>query len=102
MTLQALPTTYDLTNPESNLADLSCCGCRYGGGGVADLAALFPPAVEDLRVTAGAQYAVPLLAGLRYYRSHGPWGALLGALAGYMAPMPTAGVMTYLALQSRR
>ncbi len=90
----ALPTTYDLTDPASNLAALLEEANSFG---------LLPSVLEDNRFLMGAEYVPALFAGAYGYRRSGDFfKTLLWALAGYMAPLPVAGVIAFEAGTGRR
>ena len=75
-----LPVLYDLTDPSSNLA-------AYDG--------IMPSYLADNRFLWGAELVPAFFAGAYGYRRNGALGGLLWALAGYMAPLPVAGVIAY-------
>lgn len=55
---------------------------------------LVPAFLEDSRMTWGEQWAMPLIAGaIGYQRDGTPLAAALWALAGFLLPLPTAGVV---------
>lgn len=97
MTLQALPNYIDITDPVSNLAaydDFSASQAALFDDGALDGNILRMGPLEEYRLMWGEDLAVLLAAGAHgYMRSQGNvWYALLWGLAGYMAPLPTAGV----------
>lgn len=74
MALSDLPTLYDMSDPASNLAF--------------DLTPL-----DRYRLTFG-EGLIPGAIGARFgYVQYGWLGAILGAFAGYMAPLPTVGLI---------
>jgi len=98
----ALPSIYDLTNPESNLADPIDCGCGRGlscadcaalSGLAADAAASTDPLQSIMNFS--VRLSASLLAGVHGYRRGGALQGLLWALAGSWFPFPTAGVAVY-------
>jgi hypothetical protein len=97
--LTALPTIYDLTDPSSNLAAYDA---EYGQLGQ-PLDGFMPAALADNRFLMGAEYVPALFAGAYGYRRHRSiLPTLAWALAGYMAPLPVAGVIAYEAGTGRR
>lgn len=98
MTLQALPDYIDITDPVSNLAaydDFSSSNqVVLFDDGALDGNVLRMGPLEDYRITWGEDLAALVAMGAHgYLRSKGNvWHALMWALAGYMAPLPTAGV----------
>lgn len=78
MALSDLPTLYDLSTPASNLAAFE-----------ESLSALSFD-LDPYRITWG-QGIIPAALGVAFgYEQKGALGAVLGAVAGYMAPLPLA------------
>lgn len=69
----ALPTLYDLTDPSSNLADVLSF----------DLTPL-----DKYRFTFGEGLVPGGIGAVFGYENYGWKGAILGAIVGYMAPLP--------------
>jgi hypothetical protein len=83
-----LPVLYDLTDPASNLAD-------YDG--------VMPDFLSDNRFLWGTDLALAYFAGMYGYSRHRSFlPALAWALAGYMAPMPVAGVVAWEVTSGKR
>ncbi len=90
MTLAVHMGDYDLSGCGCRFAGLESCGC---GSKTPALDGLMPPLLADNRITFGEEFALPLvLAAHGYLRSSSPLKALAWGLAGYIAPLLTAGV----------
>lgn len=106
--LAALPTIYDLTDPSSNLAyydptsNLAAYDAEYGQLGTS-FDGMMPAYLADNRFLMGAEYAPALFAGAYGYRRHRSiLPTLAWALAGYMAPLPVAGLIAFEAGTGQR
>lgn len=87
-----LPVLYDLTDPASNLAAYSE---QFDG--------VVPDILANNRFLWGTDLALAYFAGMYGYSRHRSILPALGwALAGYMAPMPVAGLVAFEVTTSSR
>lgn len=94
MTLSAMPTSYDLSTPESNLAGEEMLYTAYDGTPIG-VGRPFPNerALNGMSGPFSAADAfVAVLTGLHGFRSGGALVAAVWAFAGYLAPLPVLGV----------
>jgi hypothetical protein len=99
MTLTALPTFYDLTDPTSNLAADPCSDplgnlaalMSPGGYGLEADRLVIPAFIEENRIAWLERWAMPLFVGTsQWFFTRRPVRTALWTLAAYMAPYPMA------------